>query len=248
MEQDSLIRARRTLPHTVVAYNFPMLHAVFFDAGNTLVFPNNERTLAPMHERGLHPTRDQLHAAERTAKQKLDAGELRTGMQSVDYNYWHTYYSELLASMNIADGELLTRLIKSSRLSGSWDQVLPGTRGILEQLRASYRLGVISNSDGGISGLLHRCGLAECFESITDSHHVGCEKPDQKIFRAALDELGVAPADSVYVGDVYSVDYLGARSVGMHALLFDVSGTYLSGSMPRIAALRDLPDALSQFQ
>ena len=225
-----------------------MLRAVFFDAGNTLVFPNIERTLAPMHQRRLHPSREQLHAAERAAKQKLDAGELRTKTHSVDYNYWHTYYSQLLDSMNVADDELLAGLIKSSRSSGSWDQVLPGTRAVLDQLRASFRLGVISNSDGNISGLLHRCGLGECFEAITDSHHVGCEKPDQKIFRAALDKLGVAPADSVYVGDVYSVDYVGARYAGMHALLFDVSGTYVSSSVPRIAALEDLSGALSRFQ
>ena len=71
-----------------------MLRAIFFDAGNTLVFPNLERTLAPLHARGLRPTLEQLHAAERAAKHKLDAGELRTQSNSVDYNYWHTYYSQ----------------------------------------------------------------------------------------------------------------------------------------------------------
>src|SRR5581483_5886413 len=181
-----------------------MLRAIFFDAGNTLVFPNLERTLVPLHERGLRPTGEQLHAAERAAKVKLDAGELRTQSNSVDYNYWHTYYSQLLDSMNISDDDLLDALIKCSRLSGSWDRVQPGTRAVLDELRVRYRLAVISNSDGGISDLLHQCGIGDCFECITDSRHVGCEKPDLKIFRAALEQVGVAPEDSVYVGDVYS--------------------------------------------
>ena len=34
------------------------------------------------------------------------------------------------------------------------------------------------------------------------------------------------PAESLYVGDVYSVDYVGARNAGMQAVLFDVAGAY----------------------
>jgi len=60
-----------------------LLRAIFFDAGNTLVFPNLERTLAPLHARGIRPEREQLHAAERTAKRKLDAGELAGNGNSV---------------------------------------------------------------------------------------------------------------------------------------------------------------------
>ena len=224
-----------------------MLRAIFFDAGNTLVFPNLERTLEPLHKRGLHPSREQLHGAERAAKHKLDAGELRTQSQSVDYNYWHTYYSQLLDSMNISNDDLLGALIKASRQSGSWDQVVPGTRDVLESLRAKYRLAVISNSDGGISNLLHRCGIGECFECITDSRHAGCEKPDAKIFRSALGQLGVAPEESMYVGDVYSVDYIGAHGAGMQAILFDVSGTYLDRPLPRVASLQELAATVAEI-
>src|SRR5690349_2263937 len=176
-----------------------MLRAIFFDAGNTLVFPNLDQTLAPLHERGLRPSCEQLHAAERTAKHKLDGGELRPQSNSVDYNYWHTYYSQLLDSMSISDKDLLSALIRCSRLSGSWNRVLPGTRGVLDELRAKYRLAVISNSDGGISDLLHSCGIGDCFECITDSRHTGSEKPDLKIFQAALQQVGVAPGESVHV-------------------------------------------------
>ena len=224
-----------------------MLRAIFFDAGNTLVFPNLERTLAPLQQRGLRPTAEQLHAAERAAKHKLDAGELRTESNSVDYNYWHTYYSQLLDSMSLRENDLLAALIQSSRTSGSWDRVLPGTRDVLDELRAKYRLAVISNSDGGISDLLHHCGIGDCFECITDSRHAGSEKPDLKIFQAALTQVGVAPGESVYVGDVYSVDYLGARAAGMNAILFDVSGAYVNQPFPRVASLQDLAVQVGQM-
>ncbi len=106
---------------------------------------------------------------------------------------------------------------------------------------------MISNSDGGIGPLLHRCGLGECFLSITDSGHVGCEKPDARIFRAALNTLDIAPGEAVYVGDVYSVDYLGARAAGMQALLFDVAGVYAHRDLPHISDLTDLTAALAKL-
>src|SRR5690349_5622977 len=49
-----------------------MLTTIFFDAGNTLVFANLERTLAALHARGVRPRPEQLHAAERQAKTELD--------------------------------------------------------------------------------------------------------------------------------------------------------------------------------
>jgi len=224
-----------------------LLRAIFFDAGNTLVFPNLERTLAPLHARGIRPEREQLHAAERTAKRKLDAGELAGNGNSVDFNYWYAYYSELLSQLGLRDEELKLALIKASRQSGAWDSVRPGTREALERLRAKYQLGVISNSDGGIGPLLNRCGLGECFLSITDSGHVGCEKPDARIFRAALNTLNIAPAEALYIGDVYSVDYLGARAAGMEALLFDVAGVYAHRDLPLISDLNDLTAALGKW-
>ena len=101
------------------------LRAIFFDAGNTLVFPNLERTLAPLHARGIRPQREQLHGAEKTAKHKLDAGELASNGNSVDFNYWYAYYTELLAELGLQDEDLKLALIKASRQSGAWDYVQP---------------------------------------------------------------------------------------------------------------------------
>ena len=48
------------------------------------------------------------------------------------------------------------------------------------------------------------------------------------------------PAESLYVGDVYSVDYVGAQNAGMQAVLFDVAGTYRDRELPRVESLADL--------
>ncbi len=69
---------------------------------------------------------------------------------------------------------------------------------------------------------LQRCGIANCFRTITDSGVVGHEKPHPEIFRQALKSMNATPDESLYVGDVYSVDYLGATGAGMQAILMDV--------------------------
>jgi putative hydrolase of the HAD superfamily len=87
---------------------------------------------------------------------------------------------------------------------------------------------------------LERCGIADCFRTITDSGLVGYEKPHPAIFEVALRGMGVAPEQSLYVGDMYSVDYAGATGAGMQAILFDVPGAYRGSGLPRVESLEEL--------
>ena len=116
----------------------------------------------------------------------------------------------------------------------------PGTREALQQIGKRYRIGVISNADGKIAALLQQNNIADCFLSITDSGLIGHEKPHPAIFQAALREMKATPGESLYVGDVYSVDYLGATAIGMQATLFDVSGAYRENGLPRVESLDEL--------
>jgi len=220
-----------------------MLTTIFFDAGNTLVFANPERTLAPLHALGVHLKPEQLHAAERQAKTELDRANA-TPARYTDRQYWDTYYSYLLKPLGVGDARLREALVTASRTSGNWDVVRAGTRETLLQLARKYRLGVISNSDGGMEKLLRSCGLGECFLGYTDSGNVGHEKPHPAIFHAALQQLSAQPESSLYVGDVYSVDYVGATRAGMQAMLFDVSGTYRDKGLPRVESLEELSTKL----
>lgn len=217
---------------------------VFFDVGNTLTFADTRLTLAPLLEAGYSPNTDDLHAAERAAKLHLDAVLAAAPGARVDHDYWNIYHANLVRALGAPD-TLVPDLVAATRVSGRWNQVRPGTRELLQELhRRGHRLGVISNSDGRIAEVLAGIGLGDLFDSTTDSALVGHEKPHPGIFRAALDSLGADPDDSVYVGDIYSVDYLGARSVGMHAILMDVCGAYCDRGLPRIEVLEDLPALL----
>jgi FMN phosphatase YigB (HAD superfamily) len=57
--------------------------------------------------------------------------------------------------------------------------------------------------------------------------------------------MDVAPECALYVGDVYSVDFRGARNAGMQATLFDIVGAYRDRDVPRVESLAELQQQLT---
>jgi putative hydrolase of the HAD superfamily len=215
---------------------------IFFDVGNTLLFPNRARMLEPLGAER-HPTLERWQALERRTKQEFDAGMMGG---RVDHGFWWTFHTHLLEELNVKDDGILHALIENTQNSANWDQIPEGTREALERIRKEYAIAVISNADGKIDAVLGRCGIADCFANITDSGIVGHEKPHPAIFEAALREMKADPAGSLYVGDVYSVDYVGACKAGMQAVLFDVAGAYREKEFPRVESLAGLEAWLRQ--
>jgi len=209
---------------------------IFFDVGNTLLFPNRASILAPLSE-GKRGTLQAWQALERRTKKEFDQG-LISG--KIDHGFWWTFHTHLLNETGDFNESLRDELVVNTQNSANWDQILPGTREALERIRGAYSIAVISNSDGRINNVLHRCGIDDCFACITDSGNVGHEKPHPAIFSAALREMKADPADSLYVGDFYSIDYVGARNAGMQAVLFDVARAYSDQGHPRVESLTEL--------
>ncbi|MBJ9954820.1 MULTISPECIES: HAD family hydrolase [unclassified Acinetobacter] len=94
---------------------------------------------------------------------------------------------------------------------------------VLDRLvKADFSLGLISN---GRSPFQERnfqaLGVDKLFSSIIVSEAVGLRKPDPKIFQLACRQLELMPEQCIFVGDNEVVDIVGAKSVGMQAILFD---------------------------
>ena len=219
---------------------------VFFDVGNTLLFPNRERIHAPLSERGFTLDGEHLRDLECRTKNQFDGmmtGTIaRTG--SADHGFWWMFYTQLLSEIGLKDDAVRDQLVAGIQNSGNWDTILPGTAEQLQEIGERYRIAVISNADGRIEDVLRKCGIARCFRTITDSGLVGYEKPHLEIFRQALKSMNAAPEESLYVGDVYSVDYLGATGAGMQALLMDIPDAYRDKGVPRVESLIELQKVL----
>ncbi len=86
---------------------------------------------------------------------------------------------------------------------------------LLRRLARHVRLGIVSNFYGNLARVCDDAGIRPLFSVLVDSAHVGCAKPEPRIFLNALDALVLGPADATFVGDSPSRDMAGARAVGM---------------------------------
>lgn len=148
-------------------------------------------------------------------------------------------------ALDLQDGTLVeriaTRFVEEAR-----DQLSINAE-LLELLSRRYGLGIVSNFYGNLTTVCHEVGLSPFLTVVVDSAHVGCLKPDPRIFLLALEALRADPGHAVFVGDSLGRDMAGARGIGM-AHIWLTAGT-AQGEGPccpndpvvhTLAALREL--------
>ncbi len=148
-----------------------------------------------------------------------------------------SYFRYVLEELGVTDPETVRAVAewrKEYNLPvGLWHVPDPEAETALRLVRdAGCVAGVISNSNGSVRSILEETGLAAHLQFILDSAVVGFEKPDPRIFLMGLAAARVEPEEAVYIGDLYSVDVLGARSAGMAAVLLDPGGVWGTRDCP----------------
>jgi len=204
------------------------LRAIFFDAGNTLVRIDYAAIAAALAARGVSTTPDDLMRAEWRARVRLDADVFATGeLAATETRTTHSrYLAYVREGIGITDAELVGAMDEWRRgynqPLGLWTAPEPEAVPALTLARDSgLRTGVISNSNGMIRRILERLDLLPLVDFALDSQEEGVEKPQPAIFERALARAGVTAGEAAYVGDLYSIDVLGARRVGMTGVLLD---------------------------
>ena len=219
------------------------IRAVFFDAGNTLIRMDDAAIAAALAGHGVAATAGDVQRAEWRARVRLDAS-LQPGASTEHPDTGHRYLVYLLDELGVRDGATVAALDAWRRgynpPRGLWTALEPEAAEALALARgAGLRTAVISNSNGTVADILAGLGLARHLDFIIDSSEVGVEKPDPRIFRIALDRAGLRPAEAAYVGDLYSVDVLGARAAGLHPILMDPGRCWPPRDCPTAATALD---------
>jgi putative hydrolase of the HAD superfamily len=102
----------------------------------------------------------------------------------------------------------------------------PGAVETLERLRANgYRVGLITVCSEDVETLWPESSFAGLFDAEVFSSRIGISKPDPRIYLACCEELGVGPAQAVFVGDGANDELEGARRAGLRAVLIHERGT-----------------------
>jgi putative hydrolase of the HAD superfamily len=110
------------------------------------------------------------------------------------------------------------------------------------------RFGVVTNGESVQQrAKITALGLTEAFAVVVASGDIGIAKPDPRIFRHAVRQLGTVPERCVFVGDRRDTDALAAAATGMKGVWLNrtaASGDPVpvtGGEVLQIATLAELP-------
>jgi putative hydrolase of the HAD superfamily len=222
---------------------------VFLDAGNTLVHLDFHRVSDILFkEFGFRGDPAAMEAAEPQARFHVDWDRANP---EEDRERWRTYFWTILSAAGWQDRarvpDALRALFAQNTTFTLWSRPARAAAETLVALRDhGFRLAVISNSDGSVEAMLERLGLKQHLEYVIDSKIVGIEKPDRRIFDMALTRSGAAAARSLYVGDMFHIDVVGARGAGMEAVLLDPASLHSNRECRTIREIADLPACLTE--
>lgn len=190
----------------------PKLRALVLDLGEVLVRSQPPELVQRMAEIAAVPL-PALQAGYWAHRDEYD----RTGSAR---RYWEHALRDAQSPLSPAEREAaLPRLCALD--AESWTQY----RDEVWELAAAFR------RSGGKTAMLSNCGpevidrvraqreVARFFDALVISWEVACLKPDPAIYRIALERLGVAPEEALFVDD-RAVNVAGAEAVGMPAMVF----------------------------
>lgn len=231
------------------------IDTVFLDVGNTLISIDFDWVADELTKRGHASDGEALRRAEARARPGYAHGLFVEGVPAGTDLFRH-YLKVMLVqapatkALEVAEMEgllddLRPTLRPDGKASSLWKMVMPRVPEALARLRdLGLRLVVVSNSDGTVARSLEAAGLLPFMTHVIDSALVGYEKPDPRIFAAAVERSGADPARVLHIGDLYHADVLGARSAGIKALMLDPYGDW---TLDDVDTARDLWEVSEHF-
>jgi len=208
-----------------------MLKAIFFDAAGTL-FEAREpvgRTYARIaREYGLDAPEAAVIEGFRRAFAAAPviafgrghrAGELR----ALERGWWRAVVADSFAGLGVFPNldRCFEALFAYFADPAHWKADPSAVATLAGLKQAGFELGVISNFDFRLYGLLDGLGLRAYFDSITISSEAGYAKPRREIFDTALARHRTSAAEAMHVGDSLHHDFEPARALGFFAVLLD---------------------------
>ena len=146
-----------------------------------------------------------LYREERVSKQELRYQRLK---QSFD-------------AIGLQVNDLTINTLSDSYIEhlSNFKHVLPGTFEILDYLKGSYGLHIITNGFSETQEKkMRNANIRHYFNVVVNSEMAGVKKPNPKIFLLALEKVGVQPQNALMIGDNLEADILGAQKVGLHTI------------------------------
>ena len=229
----------------------PSIKVVFFDAAGTLFHVKGsvgEIYLRHAEKYGVKPTGTML-ASLNTAFQRafkdapppVFAVKEPADIKRCERLWWFDLVHNVFYRVGMFEGfdDYFDEVFEAFSRPDLW-ALYPETLSTLHALkRQGLELGIVSNFDTRLFGLLRGLGLAELFDTVTISSLAQSAKPAPKIFQRALEAHAADPEESLHVGDSVREDVEGARAAGLTGIWVDRDGR--SSSKPASPTIRSIP-------
>jgi HAD superfamily hydrolase (TIGR01549 family) len=199
--------------------------AVLFDLDDTLFDHARATKVALAAVRDVAPaleswSLDEFDRRHRLALERWHQ-EVLAGRQTIETARIARFRELLQACGGDAAGDLAANLATRYRsiYETAWFTV-PGAHDLIDALIArGLAIGIVTNNVLVEQQLkLQRCQLTPKVTALITSEEIGVQKPDTRIFEAALDRLNVDAADAVMIGDAWATDIEGALRAGIRAV------------------------------
>jgi len=144
-------------------------------------------------------------------------GDVQASLESTDRIRLHIV-ERLLAERGSDDSQLAVRVSDAYGVVRAESGIVPfdGAVELLRDLSERYTLGLLTNGPSDMQWeKIRSLAIADAFDAIVVAGDVRIYKPDARVFELLLDRLGIAPEATLFVGDNYEMDIVGAHRVGM---------------------------------
>ncbi len=132
---------------------------------------------------------------------------------------WREVVRAALGSV-AADGPCFTELFDFYAGGPAWKVEDGAEQALLQAREQGFRVGVLSNMDARLPGVLRDVGLAPALDAIVLPSNTGLAKPDPRMFQVALERLGSKPGLALYIGDREKDCVAAARAAGLRGLRY----------------------------
>jgi putative hydrolase of the HAD superfamily len=215
-------------------------HAIFFDMDGTILdwqsgMEQSWRAACETHRDGAH-TPEQVHDAIRARRGWFWADPDRAyrgrmGLHGASREIVRLAFSDLgrddiTVAHSLADDY---RSLRDAAIAP-----YPGAIETLDAIRArGIPMALITNGEArNQRRSVQKHALERYFDCIVIEGEFGCGKPDERVFRHALQALGCAPAHTWMVGDNFDADIVTPHRLGMHTVWVDASGADVPPDAP----------------
>lgn len=165
------------------------IQALFFDLGGVIV-RTEDKTLRTEFGQRFGMTYDEID--------RFVFGSQTARQASIGLITEQQHWRDVARRLGLPEDDW--QLVSEAFFAG--DRIDQNLLAFIQSVRPEIKTGVISNAWDGLREYMRQKGFLAPFDEVIVSAEVGLVKPDARIYRLALEKLGVQAEESIFVDDM----------------------------------------------